>query len=137
MSSLREIGDKLFASERIEGHELEALREKLYADGKIDRSEADFLAELHKRVRQRTPGFEQFFYRAIKDHMLAAGRVGPEETAWLRQLLLNDGHIEDEARNLLRQIKGEAEQTSPEFEALYQEAMKQPPERRTAGRQHR
>src|SRR2546422_7378233 len=98
---LREIEARVLASGRVEGHELEPLRRGLYADGKIGRNEADFLVVLHKRVHQRTPAFEQFFYKAIKDHVLTGGRIGREETAWLRQMLFTDGKISDEERRFL------------------------------------
>ena len=68
------------------------------------------------------PGFEQFFYQAIKDHILADGRISAEETAWLRQLLFADGKIEDEERKFLHQLKGEAKEVSPEFEKLFEGA---------------
>ena len=41
--------------------------------------------------------------------------------------------IDDEERRFLHELKGEAKRASPEFEALFKEAMKQPPERRTSG----
>jgi len=128
MQTLREIEERVIANGRVEGHELEALRRLLYADGKISRKEADFLVELHKRVQHRTPGFEQFFYKAIKDHILADGRISAEEAAWLRQMLFADNRIDDEERKFLHELKGEAKRTSPEFEALFKDAMKQPRE---------
>ena len=51
------------------------LRELLYADGKIDRDEADFLVVVHKRVGHRSHQFEQFFYDTIKKHILEDGRI--------------------------------------------------------------
>ncbi len=133
MVNLRQIEEQILANGRVEGHELEALRQLLYAGGKINRKEADFLVELHKRVLNRTPGFEQFFYQAIKDHILADGRIGAGETAWLRQMLFTDGKIRDEERKFLHQLKGEAKQVGPEFEALFRECMNQPPEQHTSG----
>jgi hypothetical protein len=133
MVSLREIEERVLANGRVEGHDLEVLRRRLYADGKIDRKEADFLVELHKRAQYRTPSFEQFFYQAIKDHILANGRIGPNKTAWLREMLFTDGKIEDEERKFLHQLKGEAKEASPEFEKLFKEAMAQPPEQHTSG----
>ena len=133
MLSLREIEERVLANGRVEGHELATLRTLLYADGKIDRKKADFLVELHKRAQQRTRGFEQFFYQAIKDHILADGRIGAGETAWLRQMLLADGKIDDEERKFLHELKGEAKEIGPEFEALFRESMKQPPEQHTSG----
>jgi len=133
MLQLRELEERVLANGRVEGPELELLRQVLYADGKVDRQEADFLVVLHKRVQRRTPAFEKFFYQAIKDHVLADGRISAEETAWLRQMLYADGKIDDQERKFLHELKGEAREASPEFEALFQECMKQPAEQRTSG----
>src|SRR5262245_20508064 len=133
MPELRKIEQDILASGKIDSPELEVLRRRLYAGGKIDRRGADFLVELHKLVQHLNPGFEQFFYRAVKDHLLADGRIDAEEAAWLRRVLLADGKIDDEGRKLLHELKGEAGRVSPEFEALFMESMKQPPEQRTCG----
>src|SRR5437763_4800988 len=106
----------ILADGKVEGPEIEQLRQVLYADGKIDRPEADFLVELHKRVQRRSPGFEQFFYKAIKDHILADGQISAGETAWLRQMLWADGKIDDAERKFLHELKGEAREVSAEFE---------------------
>ena len=133
MQNLRKIEQSILANGRVDGPELEALRRELYADGKIDRREADFLVELHKRVQHRTPAFEKFFYQAIKDHILGHGRIDAEEAAWLRQMLFADGKIEGQERKFLHELKGEAKQVSREFEVLFEESMKQPQEQRTCG----
>jgi hypothetical protein len=133
MLKLRQIEQEILATGKADGPELERLRRELYAHGKIERPEADFLVELHKRVQHRTPAFEQFFYQAIKDHILAHGRIDAEEAAWLRRMLFADGKLEDEERKFLHELKGEAKQLSREFETLFAESMKQPPEQRTCG----
>jgi len=133
MLELRQIEREILAKGRVDSHDLEVLRRQLYADGKIDRRGADFLVELHKRVQHRTPAFEQFFYQAIKDHILADGRIDAEETAWLRRMLFADGKIDDEERKFLHELKGEARQESPEFEALFKDCMNRPPEQHTCG----
>ena len=56
-----------------------------------------------------------------------------EESAWLRRMLFADGKIDDEERKFLHELKGEAKQVSHEFEALFNESMKEPPEQRTCG----
>jgi uncharacterized tellurite resistance protein B-like protein len=131
MLNLRQIEQHILANGKVDSHELETLRRELYADGKIDRAEADFLVELHKRVQHLTPAFEHFFYQAIKDHILADGRIDAEEAAWLRRMVFADGKIDDQERKLLHELKGEARQVSHEFEALFGECMKQPPEQHT------
>ncbi len=133
MLHLREIEQTILANGRVDAPEIEVLRSQLYVGGKIKRHEADFLVELHKRVQHRTPGFEKFFYQAIKDHILAHGRIDVEETAWLRRMLFADGKIDDEERKFLHELKGEASQVSREFDMLFKECMKQPPEQHTCG----
>ena len=133
MADLRQIEQAILANGRVDGPELEVLRGQLYVDGKVDRRAADFLVELHKRVQHVTPALQHFFYQAIKDHLLADGRIDAEETAWLRQMLFADGKIDDQERKLLHELKGEAKQVSREFEALFAESMKQPQEQHTCG----
>jgi hypothetical protein len=133
MPDLRQIEQDILATGKVESNELEVLRRVLYADGKIGRREADFLVELHKRVQHLSPGFEQFFYQAIKNHILTHGRIDAEEAAWLRQMLFTDGKLHDEGRRFLHELKGEATQVGREFESLFEESMKQPPEQRTSG----
>jgi hypothetical protein len=133
MMDLRTIEHDILANGRVDGPELEALRRELYAGGKIERRAADLLVELHKRVQHRTPAFEQFYYQAVKDHILAHGRIDAEEAAWLRWMLVADAKIEDEERKFLHELKGEAKQVGREFEELFEECMKQPQEQHTCG----
>jgi hypothetical protein len=133
MLDLRQVEHDILANGKVDGPELEALRRQLYAGGRVDRRGADFLVELHKRVQHLTPAFEHFFYQAIKDHILAHGRIDAEEAAWLRRMLFADGKIDDEERKFLHELKGEAEQVSQEFEVLFAESMKEPCEQRTCG----
>ena len=134
MANLRELMADVLADGRIDGQAIERLRRELYADGKIDRTEADFLVELHKRIQRPTGhAWEQFFYGAIKDHLLADGSIDAEETDWLRQMLWFDGEIDEDERKFLHQLRGEAKQVSPEFKALYEECLKAPTPARTSG----
>ena len=133
MLKLRQIEQDILATGKVDGPELERLRRELYSHNKIERPEADFLVELHKRVQHLTPSFDQFFYQAVKDHILAHGRIDAEEAAWLRRMLFADGKIDDEERKFLHELNGEAKEVSREFEALFAETMKQPPEQHTCG----
>jgi len=133
MLQLRQIEQDIMATGKVSGQELKVLREQMYVSGKIDRRGADFLVEIHKRVQHLTPAFEHFFYQAIKDHILGHGRIDAEEADWLRQMLFADGIIDDKERKFLHELKGEAKQVSQEFEVLFAECMKQPPEQHTCG----
>ena len=133
MQKLRRIEQHILATGKVDTPELDMLRQELHVHGMIDRQEADFLVELHKRVQHLSPAFEQFFYQAIKVHILAQGRINGEETAWLQRMLFADGKFDDEERKFLHELKGEARQVSPEFDVLFGESMKQPSEQRTCG----
>ncbi len=133
MSKLRRIEQDILAAGKVDGPDMARLRWEMYGQDTIGRPEADFLVELHERLQHRTPAFEQFFYQAIKDHILADGWIDAEQTAWLRRMLFADGKIKDEERKLLDELKGEARHVSREFEALFGESMKQPPEQHTCG----
>jgi hypothetical protein len=133
MQRLRRIEQEILKSGKVDGSELDALRLELYAPEKIGRPEADFLVELHKRVQHQTPAFEQFFYQAIKDHVLKHGRIDAEETAWLRRMLFANGKFEDEERKFLHELKGEAKQVCHEFDVLFGDGMKEPAEQHTSG----
>jgi hypothetical protein len=133
MLQLRQIEQDIMATGKVSGRELKVLRQQMYVDGKIDRRGADFLVEIHKRVQHLTPAFEHFFYQAIKDHILGHGRIDAEEADWLRQMLFADGNIDDRERKFLHELKGEAKQFCHEFEVLFAECMKQPPEQHTCG----
>jgi hypothetical protein len=126
MEELRRIEQDILTTGKVDSEHLEALHRQVYANGAIGRPEADFLVELHKRVQRPNPGFEELFYRAIKDHILEDDRIDAERVVWLRQVLFEDGQSTDEERKLLHELRGEAQKLSPEFEALFREAMKLP-----------
>jgi uncharacterized tellurite resistance protein B-like protein len=133
MQNFQQIEHKILAHGKADNHDLESLRRVLYSHGKIDRQMADSLVALFKRVTHRTPAFEQFFYQAIKDHLLADSRIGSEQVVWLRQLVFADGKIADEERKLLQALKGEAKHVCLDFEMLFEECMNEPAEQRTCG----
>ncbi len=124
MPQLRALMEKYLADGKIDGQEVEALGDLLPPNRAISRAEADFLVELHARVERVTPAFERFFYLAVKRHVLADGSIGPEEVAWLRRMILADNKVSERERKLLRELRGEAARSCPEFEALFAECVK-------------
>jgi hypothetical protein len=131
MAKLRQIEQHILATGKVDTPKLEGLRQEMHAHGTIERPEADFLVELHKRVQHLTPAFNHFFYQTIKEHILAHGRIDAEQTIWLRRMLFADGVIDDEERKFLHELKGEAKQVSREFDVLFEESMKEPQEQHT------
>lgn len=125
-NEFRTLGMKILTNGKIEGHEVESLRELISADGKIDREEAEFLIHLYRRTDQIAPAFEKFFYKVIKQHLLADGTIDSERAAWLRKLILIDGKVSEREKKLLREIKGEAKEISLEAHDLIEDCLNWP-----------
>ena len=90
-----------------------------------DLSELAWLCDVddgrHAELAQRYP---QARLTAKLDDVLADGSVDATETAWLRSLLLADGVIDEREKRLLREIRSQAKEVSPEFQRLYDECLK-------------
>jgi hypothetical protein len=133
MHELLRIKQDILARGKVDSDHLESLKLALYSGGKVSRPAADYLVELHKRVQHPNPGFEHLFYKVIKDHVLVNGKIDAEEVGWLRRMLFADGKIKDEERKFLHELKGEAKVSSPAFDELFTESMKEPQEQHTSG----
>ena len=121
MTGLQNLMQQILANGKVEGHELATLKQELYGDGPLDRRKAELLVELHKRVQRVTPAFEQFFYQALKDHLLTDGAVRAGEATWLRGALFDGNTVTEQEKKFLCQLRGEARSASPEFQALCDE----------------
>ncbi len=123
MPTLRELMEKFLDDGRIDSAEIESLSDLIYSKGVIDRGEAEFLIDLHRRVERPSPGFEKFFYQAIKRHVLTDGKIDAEEAEWLREMIFADGRVDKRELKLLRELRGEATQTCSKFESLFAECV--------------
>jgi hypothetical protein len=131
--NLLQTAQEMLASGETDAHRVERLRQCLYADGNIDRTKADFVVQMHLRIRPQSPEFECLFYQVIKDHLLACERLGAEEADWLRRVLVVDGAFTNAERKLLRELKSEAQKKcSPDFEILFMQGTAREQERFTA-----
>ena len=124
MLQLRQLMEDILANGKVGGDELEVLRRELYADGKSTVARRIGWSRCTSGCSAVTPAFEQFFYRAIKDHILDDGKITAEEVTWLRQMLYADGRIDDREKKFLHELHGEVKQTCPQFETLYAESLK-------------
>lgn len=126
MQALNRIEQDIVAQGRVESEDLVSLRMQLYSRGSVGLIAADFLVGLHKRVLRHNPAFEHLYYRALRDHVLVDGRIDARETAWLRLVVFAGGVLKAPERTLLHELRGEALNACPEFDALFIEAMKMP-----------
>ena len=111
----------------IDEMEVKVIKKELYADGKIDQKELEFLIELRSAAQKKARGtplsaqFENMFYKAVHDNVLADGNISAKETAFLRKALMAGGKADVAEKAFVRRLKKAAKKTSPAFEKLYDE----------------
>jgi hypothetical protein len=123
MSRLQELKQQVLADGRVDAAEVELLRKELYADGKVDRDEVELLIAIRNQARSVCPAFEHLFFQAVGENVLADGRIDADEAAWLHRMLYADGKIDEGEKRLLRDLREQARQVSPEFQKLYDECV--------------
>ena len=90
------------------------MKEVLYADGIIDKEEADFLFELNDAVtgKANNASWDAFFVQAIADFLLkdevSPGEIDKDEAAWLVEKIGADGQVDGTEKTLLEKLKAEA-----------------------------
>jgi uncharacterized tellurite resistance protein B-like protein len=123
--------DMILADGTIDDTEVKVLQKELWADGKIDAKEVEFLIELRNSAQKKAkakkvevnPKFEALFFKAIEQNILRDGRITAKEAGWLRRMLFADGKIDDNEKKFLGRVKKAATKTSSEFDQLYQESL--------------
>jgi uncharacterized membrane protein YebE (DUF533 family) len=119
---LAEIEKDILADGIIDAKEASALRARLFADGKIDREEAEFLFRLNDAVSGKTnaPEWRELFVQALTQHVLAndiSREVLDEaEWAWLKDKIDHDGNVDACERDLLVSIVAKAKSAPEAFQ---------------------
>lgn len=114
---------------QISDETVKVLKKALWADGKIDVDEVEFLIDLRNTAAKRLKAkgealnakFEKLFFDAIEANVLGDGKISANETSWLRKALLADGKIDDSEWALLERLKKKATSVAAEFDALFTE----------------
>ncbi len=119
----------LLADGVIDDAEVKVIKKELYADGKIDQKEVEFLIDLRSEAQKKAKGaplsnaFENLFFKAVQDNVLADGIISAKETAFLRKAIMADGKVDAAEISFLKRIKKGAKKTSPSFDKLYEECV--------------
>jgi uncharacterized membrane protein YebE (DUF533 family) len=124
MADWRKLAKALaLADGKIDTKEATIIKNEIWADGKLDKSELEFLLSLKKDAKSVVSEFNKMLFSALKAAVLADGSISAKEAAWLRQFLYADGRIDDEEKKFLQDLKASAKSTSPEFDVLYKQAV--------------
>jgi tellurite resistance protein len=124
MADWRKLAKSLaLADGRIDTKESNIIKQELWADGKLDKSELEFLLDVKKSAQSVVREFNVMLFTALKAAVLADGDISAKEANWLRKFLYADGKIDDDEKRFLQELKAGAKSTCPEFEELYKQAV--------------
>jgi len=131
---LEALEQRFMTRRRLDDSDAEELRRALRSDdGKISRKEASFLVRLRERVKDRTPGFEQFFYEAIRDHLADDELFSAADGKWLWKVLFADDQLDERETELLCQLRERARVVNPDFEYLLSACLEARPKQGSPG----
>jgi hypothetical protein len=100
------------------------IREHLPVDGPPPAEDLLVLLEMRGEARAVCPEFDEYFFPAFKAHLLADGTISKLEQFQLLRMLYGGGGIDAAEREFLRELRAELGTVEPEFEALYNQAMR-------------
>jgi hypothetical protein len=126
MGNLRDLRAELLRDGKITDQEVEVVRGYLRDAGKLDIEDVRFLVELLCDAHDVSPEFDKVFFPALKEAILADGRVGLDDQFYLLKMLYSDGHVRECEKQFLRELRREAKEVSPEFDALCENALSCP-----------
>ena len=81
------------------------------------------VAAIEGNARQYCRAFEDLFFEVLEQVILADGEVQPSEQFYLLKMIYSDRVIRDRERDFLVKLRQTATITTPDFEALCDEAL--------------
>ena len=133
MGRLHQLQARLLHDRRITDNDVNVIRRYVEEDGKLDLDDVKFLVGLLSEADEVCPAFDELFFPALKEVILADGRIAPDEIFYLLKMLYSDGHIRESEKQFLLELKREAKEAPPEFLAMCDEAMSAHPRNWSVG----
>ena len=118
MPSLNQLRSELLTDRKITDAEVEVIRNHIHRDGRLDLEDVKFLVGLLSEAGEVCPAFDELFFPALKEAVLEDGRIGQDEQFYLLKMLYSDGHVRPSEKQFLLELREEAQEVTPEFEAL-------------------
>ena len=127
MSVLHDMLASVLADGAIDDAEAALIREYLYRDGKLDLDDVKVLVELYCEARRRSASFDDLFFEVLEQVILADGEIQPSEQFYLLKMLYSDRQVRAREKEFLVRLRRTARQTTPQFDALCDEAFQAHP----------
>ncbi len=123
MPNLYQLRSQLLADDRITSDEVQVIKDHVCADGQLDLEDVKFLVGLLSDAKEVCPEFDEVFFPVLKAVILQDGRIGQDEQFYLLKMIYSDGIIRECEKEFLLQLREEAAEVTPEFEALCEVAL--------------
>ena len=123
MSQFNDFVATVLSDRKIDDAEVPQIRAHLYADGVLDMQDVKLLVELYCRATEYCAAFDDLFFSVLEEVILADGEIQPSEQFYLLKLIYSDRVIRDREKDFLTRLRQKATRTTPEFEALCDEAL--------------
>jgi hypothetical protein len=127
---LKELVKDIVVDGVVDAAEVAGMQKRLYADGVIDREEADFLFAVNDAVsgHKNDPGWQKLFVEALTEHVLgdrtSPGEVDEKEAAYLISKIKADRQVDAVELALLVNITAKAKATAPKFQKFVLASLK-------------
>lgn len=124
MKTLEELKKDVLADGVIDAAEVLEIEKVIYADGKIDQDEADFLFELNDAVsgNENHSTWTNLFIKAVASFVLddegSNGEIDADEAAYLAKQIEGDGQVDATERALLMYLRSAVEKFPESLEKL-------------------
>lgn len=111
MKSLETLKKEILEDGIIDSGEVKEIETVIYADGTIDKEEADFLFDLNDAVsgKNNASSWKDLFVKAISSFVLdddeSNGEIDEDEASYLYSQIQGDGKIDDVEKALLLSLK--------------------------------
>ncbi len=111
MKSLEQLKNEILEDGIIDAAEVKEIEAMIYADGTIDKEEADFMFAVNDAVsgKDNDNSWGDLFVKAISSFVLddedSNGEVDEEEAAYLVEKIQGDGEIDATEKSLLLNLK--------------------------------
>jgi hypothetical protein len=126
MSELRALKQQILQEGvdlQIDQADWDRIRELLPTHANPSDTDLRILMEIRTEARSVCSAFDEYFFPALKEAILADGKVSMEEHFQLLRMLYGGGGIDDRERKFLQELRRDLPEVTPEFETLYKQAM--------------
>jgi hypothetical protein len=127
MSKLRALKDQILVDGqdlKIDNADVTRIRSLLPPVGPISADDLKVLVEMRMEARVVCEAFDKLLFPELKKQVLEDGQISQSEQFMLLRMLYGGGGVDAAERQFLQELRGELHEVTPEFETLYQDAMR-------------